>query len=276
MLSRNNGSSTAARPGLRGPLNLQDKILCVIVLVANPIDCGVLYGGMIYTLKAPTRFLAGLLTVALVFLHNTPISHSQESSDIKSETQTIYSSYSERLRNAENLLKTDHSIKPEDVTRLETWLGELENTPYKDLIAKARMLVFLTREKLASSRSRPGAQPLDGTPPDRTRPDGTPPDTLPLALGTGNPGHGREIAQWVTFSVGISCLGLFNLFWYMGDRSYEEFLEADSASEEKRLQEITGTYDTLSYVFAGVGLVSLGVWIYLLATGPVSDRPNPE
>ena len=236
---------------------MQDKILCVIVLVEYPIDRGVLYGGMIYTLKPQTRFLAGLLTVVLVFLNSTPISHSQESSDTTtSETQTIYTSYSERLRDAENLLKNDYSIKPEDITRLEAWLEELENTPYKDLIAKARMLVFLTREKLASSRPRT--------------------DTLPLTFATGNPGHGREIAQWVTFSVGLSCLGLFNLFWYMGDRSYEEFLEADSASEENRLQQITGTYDTLSYVFAGVGLLSLGVWIYLLATGPVSDRPNPE
>ena len=237
---------------------------------------------MIYTLRLQTRFLAGLLTFVLVFLNSTSISHSQESSDTGSETQTIYSSYSERLRDAENLLNNDYSIKPEDIARLEAWLGELENTPYKDLTAKARMLVFLTREKLTNGHPRPGSSKLpfsprsDGTPGAADRSDGTLPDTLPLALATGNPGHGREIAQWVTFSVGVSCLGLFNLFWYMGDRSYEEFLEADSASEEDRLQQITGTYDTLSYVFGGVGLVSLGVWIVLLATGPVSDRSSPE
>ena len=217
------------------------------------------------TLRHQRRFLAGLLTVVLVFLNSTPISHSQESSDAASETQTTYSSYSERLREAQNLLKNDYSIKPEDITRLEAWLGELENTPYKDLIAKARMLVFLTREKLTNSPSTaPG-----GAPPDSPRPE--------LAtIRVANPDRGRQIAQWITFSVGVSCLGLFNLFWYMGDQSYEEFLEADSASEEDRLQQITNTYDTLSYVFAGVGLVSLGMWIYLLATGPVSDRPGLE
>ncbi len=217
------------------------------------------------TLRHQRRFLAGLLTVVLVFLNSTPISHSQESSDTASEKQTTYSSYSERLREAQNLLKNDYSIKPEDIARLEAWLGDLENTPYKDLIAKARMLVFLTREKLTNSPSTaPG-----GAPPDSPRPE--------LAtIRVANPDRGRQIAQWITFSVGVSCLGLFNLFWYMGDQSYEEFLEADSASEEDRLQQITNTYDTLSYVFAGVGLVSLGAWIYLLATGPVSDRPGLE
>jgi len=239
------------------------------------------------TLKPQTRFLSVFLAVLLVFLNSTPIAHSQESPNTASEPQTTYSSYSEELREAENLLQNDYSIIPEDIARLEALLGELENTPYKDLIAKARMLVFLTREKLTNSPSPlPDRPRSDGTPPDGTPGASQPttqiaasadrPDTLSPTLATGNPGRGRQIAQWVTFSVGVSCLGLFNLFWYMGDRSYEEFLDADSASEENRLQQITNTYDTLSYVFGGVGLVSLGVWICLLATGPVSDRPSLE
>jgi len=220
---------------------------------------------MIDTHRPQIRFLAGLLIFILFFLNNTPFAYSQESAGVSSEDQTTYSAYSERLKEAESLLEESASVSPEDIMRLEEWLEKLENTPYRDLVAKTRMLLFFANKKKPDVSS--------------TLSESTNSDLETPALASiraGKPGRGREIAQWITFGLGVSCLGLFNLFWYMGDRSYEDFLNADSSSEEDRYQQLTNTYDTLSYVFGGIGLVSLGVWIILLATGPVSDRPDVE
>jgi hypothetical protein len=210
------------------------------------------------------RFLAGLLIFFLFFMNNTPFSSSQESSSgssgESSDDQMTYTVFSERLKDAESLLEEGGPVSIEDIMRLEEWLQKLENTPYRDLTAKTRMLIFLLNQRNGS---------LSSTASESTNSDRETPDWPSVEART--PGRGREIAQWVTFSLGVSCLGLFNLFWYLGDRSYEEFLNADSSSELDRLQQVTNTYDTLSYVFGGIGLVSLVAWIILLATGPVSS-----
>ncbi len=218
---------------------------------------------MIDTHRPQIRLLAGLLIFIIFFLNNTPFAYSQESTGVSSDDQTTYSAYSERLKEAESLLEETASVSPEDVMRLEEWLEKLENTPYRDLVAKTRMLLFFAHKKNADASS---------TLSKSSNPDLETPGLA--SIRAGRPGRGREVAQWVTFSLGVSCLGLFNLFWYMGDRSYEEFLNADSNSEEERFQQLTNTYDTLSYVFGGIGLLSIGVWIILLATEPVTDQPD--
>jgi hypothetical protein len=232
--------------------------------------------------KSHIQLICLLLIISLILCKGVGISSSQE----LPASQKTYPYYSERLKEAEELLQQDYRVNPQDIQMLEDMLEELEDTPYKDLIAKARMLVFLTEEKhkaqtssdahagLSKETDKEGASlSLQ----NRSRPDNTKADdTEPVRPRARRPGRGREIAQWITFGFGASCLGLFNLFWYMGDRTYEEYLSATSSSEEKLLEQITNTYDTLSYVFGGVGLVSIGVWIYLLATGPVDNRPSLE
>jgi len=73
---------------------------------------------------------------------------------------------------------------------------------------------------------------------------------------------GKALA--VTLGTSAVSTVLFNVFWILGDETYNRYVQTDSVSQAAVLERYWKTYDLLSYIFAGIGTVSLGFSLPLM------------
>lgn len=174
----------------------------------------------------------------------------QERVDTAAEEPYLY--YSEKLKEAETLLGDDYPIAPEELQNLEKLILEINNTSYLDLIARGRMLLFLAREKSDSVNYSEKLAELS--------------ELIKEEEMKIRSEKGPGIAGSITFVTGIVALGLFNLFWYLGDLTFEEYTVTSSLEKGVQLRKTTEIFDTLSYVSGGVCVLSLGISLIMFAT----------
>jgi hypothetical protein len=196
-----------------------------------------------------TRFF-GLMLIFLLYPGVTEL-FCQETNLAYQEGSYMY--FAEMLKETEKILDEDYPISSADLKYLESMGNELQNTPYLDLLAKNRMLLALAEERLYSMDSENRFEELS--------------EMMRIEEEKFKREKRLKAAQTVTITTAIVSFGLFNLFWYLSDATYEEYTGASSQSEADRLKKRMGLYDTLSLVSGGVGVVSLGISIPLISAG---------
>ena len=76
----------------------------------------------------------------------------------------------------------------------------------------------------------------------------------------------RRIAGYTVLAAGLASGAVAGYYYYEADRAYEEYQEADSPGNIRRLQERVEDCDTLWMVFGGVSVAAVGTATYLLLT----------
>jgi hypothetical protein len=171
------------------------------------------------------------------------------SQDMNYEGEGEYHRLAGELDRAEAEIVKNGERSAEDVEsqELRLLLNDLEETPYDDLTARARVLLFLEEETGNSSRLQEITAVIQETEKSETRE------------------KRMRVAGMVTLSTTLASLALFNIFWLMADRQYARYKDATTQEEADYFQERTQNYEALSYVFGTAGIVSLGISIPLLS-----------
>lgn len=75
-------------------------------------------------------------------------------------------------------------------------------------------------------------------------------------------------------SVAIASLAVFNTFWYLSDDAFGYYLEAESSGEISSYMSKWQTYDLISYIALGTGVISLGATSLMIALLEPEIRPT--
>jgi len=179
---------------------------------------------------------------------------------------------------SKRVLDEDYRVTAADLEQLDRLIEQMEEMGSDRLLAGARMLAFLAEKRRSAQQETSSAggaatasgrdHPAGGGGTGEGGSAGSPGEGRRRTHGGGDGGRAWTIAKWTCLGTGAVCLGLFNAFWYMGDRTYDQYLDATDPSEETRLKNLTGTYDTLSYIFGGVAVAAIGVGLILFALEP--------
>ena len=196
-----------------------------------------------------TRFI-GFVLVFLLFNGITEI-YCQETELASREGSYTY--FVEKLRDTEKILKEDYLLSFNDIESLEAIRNELQNTQYQDLLVKNRMLLVLAEERLYSLESEDRFEELS--------------EMMRIEDEKYNRQKRLKVARTVTITTTIISFSLFNFFWYLSDKTYDNYLETNSPAELNRLERRMDIYDTVGIVNLGVGVVSLGISIPLISEG---------
>jgi hypothetical protein len=209
------------------------------------------------TVVNPKIVLAALLCLALLARFAAPEASGQE---IPTQNENDrYDFYAAKF-DAEQALVIGHQTVPEQViARLESLRTELEETPYTDLTVNCRMLLHLAGERAEAAEELRRMQKLS--------------DSLNSAERAMKREKNLKSAGIVTLGISVVCIGLFNLFWFLADDSYEQYNDATNLADAEKYQKTTEQYEALSYIFGAVGAGSMAVSIPLMVNRPPRREP---
>ena len=161
-----------------------------------------------------------------------------------------YEQFANELQALEGVIQSGDEIDVQNIDAAEQLLGELENTSYNDLVSRGRMVVYRAHQRspqLTQKRLEYISAMLEAEVNAQKR------DTR------------LKRASRITFGTAVASLVLFNVFWILADRSYEQYQNATTPEDAREFQQKSQSSETLSYIFAAAGVVSLGVSIPLFA-----------
>ncbi len=168
-----------------------------------------------------------------------------------------YEAFQNRLAREEQLLEKGVPVESGDLERLKALYNRLQELPYEDLLLQAEMLLFLVKSKFAHLSEEVPQEPegnvASAPAPVNGRRDSPERYNMKLVVGL--------------TSSAVSA-GLFNLFWMFGDYSYNNYLATEYSEEAARYKQLTRLYDTLSLAALSAAVLSFGLTIPLLLSGP--------
>jgi hypothetical protein len=80
----------------------------------------------------------------------------------------------------------------------------------------------------------------------------------------------KKVLLWASLGTGVTALSLSYLFWYLGERAENIYLDVSSIERANRLRVAAYRNDILSLIFAGVSVLSFCVSFPLVASNPAS------
>ena len=169
----------------------------------------------------------------------------------QSDNFDAYDVYYENLKEMEKILQKDYMVQHADIRFLESTAAELNKTSYTDLIAKNRMLLLFAQERNEHIHSSKKMEEIS--------------EILRNDQIRDKKAKNLKKARKITFGTALVSIGLFNLFWYLADLTFEKYVNATTVERSAQLRNTTELLDAVSYICGGVGVISLGVTIHLYA-----------
>jgi hypothetical protein len=163
---------------------------------------------------------------------------------------TDHEQFAEQLQALEGIILSGDEIDVQNIEAAEQLLVELENSSYNDLVLRGRVVVFMTHQRSSQLTQKRLEE-------------------ISAMLEAEEHAQQRDVrlkrASRITFGTAAVSLVLFNVFWIMADRSYEQYQNATTPEDAREYQQKSQNSETLSYIFAAAGVISLGVSIPLFA-----------
>jgi len=162
----------------------------------------------------------------------------------------------ERLTDARKVLEDDYQVTVEDLQNLQALFDEITQAGLEEFIPDIRMLLFIAGDKYEGEEV-PVSMEGEAEPAAVSRPAG----------GGGVP-----------LTVSAVSAGLFNLFWILGDSYHSRYTSAETPLEASRLMPYWQAFDLLTYLSAGISILSFGIGVPQLALQPavfaLADPPG--
>ena len=86
----------------------------------------------------------------------------------------------------------------------------------------------------------------------------------------------KNIFGWSSAGVSIISTGVFGIFTFLSSESYNNYQSATITADAVAFKDEFQTYDTISYIALGAGLVSAGVSAYFFMSKPSVENLSIE
>jgi hypothetical protein len=161
--------------------------------------------------------------------------------------ESLYADFFGRLRRLEALLASRPDPLPQEIEELEQLRAELADSSYPALLERCETLLALvrTRARVESESADSGSLVLLAEAQERRR-----------------RARRLRVTRRVSLGAAILSLGLFNTFWYLSDKTYNDYI--DAGATDRDLKRRITLYDSLTIGFGAAALAGAGLSVGVL------------